>query len=448
MTLPEGWEIAQIGDLCDLINGMAFKPSDWARKGLPIIRIQNLNRSDTEFNYYAKEVHERFLVESGELLFAWSGTPGTSFGAHIWSGPRAVLNQHIFRVRFNEEEFNKKFFKLAINAKLAELIGNAHGGVGLAHVTKGKFEATTVSVPPFSEQRRIVAKLDALTTRLARARAELDRVPALADRLRAASLSAVFNQPNNRNIKLGEILEEIQAGKNLKCEERPPQHGEKGVVKVSSVSSETFQPSKAKILPKNYEPLDRDLIKKGDLLFARASGSLGLVGRVALVTVNPENLYLSDKILRLLVKPEQTYWVYWFLRSPEGRQQVEKAATGISMHNITQSSLRNILIPMPDEAYRNLYIELLKSVFARADRLEAEAARARALLDRLEAAILAKAFRGELVPQDPADEPASLLLDRIRARRGNAQRGNARRGNARRGGAQSRPDPGASSRAR
>ena len=53
----------------------------------------------------------------------------------------------------------------------------------------------------------------------------------------------------------------------------------------------------------------------------------------------------------------------------------------------------------------------------RADRLEAEAARARALLDRLEAAILAKAFRGELVPQDLADKPASVLLDRIRAER-------------------------------
>jgi hypothetical protein len=52
---------------------------------------------------------------------------------------------------------------------------------------------------------------------------------------------------------------------------------------------------------------------------------------------------------------------------------------------------------------------------ARADCLEAEAARARALLHRLESAILAKAFRGELVPQDPNDEPASVLLERIRA---------------------------------
>jgi cation transport regulator ChaB len=61
--------------------------------------------------------------------------------------------------------------------------------------------------------------------------------------------------------------------------------------------------------------------------------------------------------------------------------------------------------------------DIFRAIFARADRLEAEAKRARALLDRLESAILAKAFRGELVPQDPDDEPASVLLARIHAQR-------------------------------
>ena len=62
-------------------------------------------------------------------------------------------------------------------------------------------------------------------------------------------------------------------------------------------------------------------------------------------------------------------------------------------------------------------LRLLDIAFARADRLEAEAARARALLDRLESALLAKAYRGELVLQDPNDEPAQVLLDRIRTQR-------------------------------
>jgi len=87
------------------------------------------------------------------------------------------------------------------------------------------------------------------------------------------------------------------------------------------------------------------------------------------------------------------------------------------MHNITQPSLRALKLPVPEAAERAKVLAKIEATFARADRLEAEAARARALLDRLESAILAKAFRGELVPQDPNDEPASVLLDRIRAER-------------------------------
>ncbi|MDT8870830.1 restriction endonuclease subunit S [Komagataeibacter rhaeticus] len=87
------------------------------------------------------------LVNRGDLLFAWSGTPGTSFGAHLWMGQKAILNQHIFKIIFNELDIDKNYFKIAINSTLHELIGKAHGGVGLAHVTKGKFETTKLPLP-------------------------------------------------------------------------------------------------------------------------------------------------------------------------------------------------------------------------------------------------------------------------------------------------------------
>lgn len=137
---PGRWPKAKIGEVCTLINGRAFKPSDWGATGLPIIRIQNLNRSDAAFNYFEGTLDPKHEVQPGELLFAWSGTPGTSFGAHIWSGPSAALNQHIFRVLHSEDVLDRKFFREAINNQLDELIRRAHGGAGLAHVTKGKFE--------------------------------------------------------------------------------------------------------------------------------------------------------------------------------------------------------------------------------------------------------------------------------------------------------------------
>ena len=188
-------------------------------------------------------------------------------------------------------------------------------------------------------------------------------------------------------------------------------------MKVSAVSGEVFRSDESKTFPGSYNAPERDRIRVGDLLLARASGSLRLVGRVALVRKTPGNLFLSDKVLRLRMPAEVVDWVHWFMRSPVGRSQIEEAASGISMHNITQGSLMALRLPMPEVDTRVVALATIEAAFVRADQLEAESARARALLDRLEAAILAKTFRGELVPQDMNDEPASVLLDRIRADR-------------------------------
>lgn len=86
-----------IDDLCSFINGNGFRPPDWKTTGLPIIRIQNLNGSRS-FNYFDGVPKDSWIVNPGDLLFAWAGVKGVSFGPTIWNGPKGVLNQHIFRV--------------------------------------------------------------------------------------------------------------------------------------------------------------------------------------------------------------------------------------------------------------------------------------------------------------------------------------------------------------
>ncbi|MFZ5901660.1 MAG: N-6 DNA methylase [Bacillota bacterium] len=158
------WPMVAIGEVCELVNGRAFKPADWQRAesgGLPIVRIQNLNDRNAEFNYFTGDVSERHMIEPGELLFSWSGSRGTSFGAHIWSGPRAVLNQHIFKVRFSADRANKTFLLHALNWVVAEVEDNLHGGVGLVHITKGNLERIKIPLPPLATQRAIVAEIEA-----------------------------------------------------------------------------------------------------------------------------------------------------------------------------------------------------------------------------------------------------------------------------------------------
>jgi len=162
--VPEGWVWVRIGDVMDLVNGRAFKPSEWSTNGLRIVRIQNLNDENAPFNYCDFQVDEKYHVRDGDLLISWSGTPGTSFGAFVWRRGPAVLNQHIFRCEIFAGAFDHDFARIAINARLDEMIEQAHGGVGLRHITKGKLEALAIVLPPLGEQHRIVAKVDELMT--------------------------------------------------------------------------------------------------------------------------------------------------------------------------------------------------------------------------------------------------------------------------------------------
>lgn len=184
------WPKVKVGDALELINGRAFKPSEWTKTGTPIVRIQNLNNPDALYNYYQGELPEKISLNDGDLLFAWSGTPGTSFGAHIWRGGKAWLNQHIFKVLFDETQFDKRFLQLAINQNLAEYIRAAHGGAGLAHITKGRFEESVLPRPSLPEQRRIVAEIEKQFSRLEEGVGALRRVQANLKRYRAAVLKA------------------------------------------------------------------------------------------------------------------------------------------------------------------------------------------------------------------------------------------------------------------
>ena len=164
IAINPDWPMVPIGELCDLINGRAFKPEDWKESdsgGLPIVRIQNLNTPDSRFNYYTGEVRGRHIINEGQLLFSWSGSRGTSFGAHIWNDGKAVLNQHIFKVDFDKARATKMYLFHALNKAVAQVEENLHGGVGLVHITKGNLEIIQIPLPPLATQQAIIAEIEA-----------------------------------------------------------------------------------------------------------------------------------------------------------------------------------------------------------------------------------------------------------------------------------------------
>ena len=166
-NLPHGWTISTVGEVAKYSNGRAFKPSEWQKEGLPIIRIQNLNDNDAQFNYTTATFEDRYKVKDGDLLFAWAA----SLGTYIWQGGDAWLNQHIFRVE-PAAFMDKSFLYYSLQNLIAEFYRQSHGS-GMVHITKGKFENTPILIPPLAEQKRFVKAIEKVFSQLDNITAEL-----------------------------------------------------------------------------------------------------------------------------------------------------------------------------------------------------------------------------------------------------------------------------------
>lgn len=177
--IPKQWRMDRLKYLARFDNGIAFKPNDWKDSGVPIIRIQNLNGAE-HFNYTDRtNLPQELLIQPGDLMFAWSGNRGTSFGSFLWDRDfPAYLNQHIFKV--TPITIHRTFFYYALRAVTAHVEEQAQGIIGLVHITKPELGAIQIPIPPDDEQAAIAGFLDGalknLNKAVACARREIDLI--------------------------------------------------------------------------------------------------------------------------------------------------------------------------------------------------------------------------------------------------------------------------------
>ena len=190
--IPAHWEVKRLKYLADFINGAAFNPAEWGTEGTPIIRIQNLNGGD-DFNYTTRKLPIRYVSQAGDLLFGWSGNRGTSFGPFLWwRQGEYYVNQHIFRVF--PVNVTKEWFYWALKAVTFHVERQAHGIIGMVHITRDELGTIYVPfLPCIWEQRSIAdfldreaAKLDAL---IAKVREAIDRLKELRTALISAAVT-------------------------------------------------------------------------------------------------------------------------------------------------------------------------------------------------------------------------------------------------------------------
>lgn len=217
-------------------------------------------------------------------------------------------------------------------------------------------------------------------------------------------------------VKLGEFIKAIEAGKSFKCDERVPRADEIGVAKVSAVTWGEYDESESKTCIDSTKENNAYYIQSGDFIISRAN-TIDLVGACVIARKVTKKIMLSDKTLRIKFDGFCQEYFLQYLRSRIGRKQIMLLSTGNqeSMRNIGQDRIRSIAVPVCSGEEATVVMEALASKLSEVDQLDQILTTSLQQAKALRQSVLKKAFSGQLVAQDASDEPASVLLTRIKA---------------------------------
>ena len=419
--LPMGWSRAALTEVIELHDS----------KRIPLNQQQRSLRQGI-YPYYGANGQvdsiDDFLFEGEYILLAEDGgyfdDPSRSVAYEV-SGRFWVNNHaHILSTR----EIPRKFLTYALNN--IDWMSYVGGSTRLKLTQEG-MKRVLIPIPPLNEQRRIVDKLDRIGDRQRSARNELSHIPKLIARYKQAVLAAacsgkltedfrLSNSLSISSISLSEVCNSISDG-----DHQAPPRSETGIpfITISAINDGSLSLNKAtRFVPKSYfESLSK--IRKpeiDDILFT-VTGSIGIP-----VIVDTDEPFVFQRHIAIL-KANKNIILAKYLLYALGSDQIQKQAlniaTGTAQLTIPLGGLRNFQIQLPSLEEQKEIVRRVEKMFAKIDMIEQEYQKAAKLCDRLEQATLAKAFRGELVPQDPNDEPASVLLEQVKREKEKGKKG-------------------------
>lgn len=189
------------------------------------------------------------------------------------------------------------------------------------------------------------------------------------------------------------------------------------VLRMGNIQDGTLDLSLLKFLPEDHDEFPDLLLERGDVLFNRTN-SAELVGKSAVYLGEPKRASFASYLIRVRCSGLLPELLSGYINSTYGRELVASVVSQqVGQANVNGTKLRQLGIPVMPRAEQCEIALRVQAAFAWIGRLATEATSARKLIDHLDHAVLAEAFRGELLPQDPSDEPASILLERIKSAR-------------------------------
>jgi len=297
-------------------------------------------------------------------------------------------------------------------------------------LTKQQILDFQVPLAPLPEQKRIADKLEAVLGRVDACRTRLDRVPALLKRFRQSVLAAATSGRLTEEWRVengvDEEWDEVELGSLM---ESNPRNGysPKAVdyetpvrsLTLTATTSGRFRSECSKFIDEVIPSSSHLWLVPGDILIQRAN-TLEYVGVSAIFNGPTGEFIYPDLMMKCRANDRATTgFLHLLLQSEPVRDHFRENATGTAgnMPKINQRTVISAPAILPSLPEQTEIVRRVEALFAFADRIEARLAAAQATVARLTPATLAKAFRGELVPQDSNDQPAAALLERIRAAR-------------------------------
>lgn len=446
LALPNKWELCTFDDVCTPTEQVIPKEdteffyidiSSVDRISKKIISPQRIIGKDAPSR-------ARKLIKTGDVIVAMT-RPNLNAVALVGSEYDGQIASTGFEIlRSNGVDPRWIGYLVRTNEFIDAMTSLVQGA--LYPAIRGKdVRAHQIPVAPLNEQRRIADKLDATLARVDTLNDRLARITPLLKRFRQSVLAAATsgrltedwrkaNQGASAwlNTTFDTVISDLRYGTSKKCEANAQGIAVLRIPNVGSSGSPDLTDLKfAEFDEKEYSKLS---LIEGDLLTIRSNGSVDLVGKACVVDKKTEGLLFAGYLIRMRLDKEKInpLFAYYVISSPSVRAHIELTAKSTSgVNNINSEEVRALPLALPSLEEQTEIVRRVKTLFAFADRLEARLQSAQTAAERLTPALLAKAFRGELVPQDPNDEPAAELLRRLRE--GRAAEAPAKRSRGRKG---------------
>jgi len=427
-AVPRGWLWTRLGEFAEVKLGkmLSAKARAVGLEQRPYLRNQNvrwgtLDLSDIKTMGFKPGEIMRYSVQPDDLLVCEGGEPAR---CAVYHGPPAAFmyQKALHRVRPHPGTADPRFVQYSLWHYASNgVVLPRPSETTIQHLPLEEMLALPIPLPPLPEQRRIVEALETQLTRLDVAVATLERVRANLKRYRAAVLLAavqgrvVDDGAPFPMVQLGSIAESIRNGYSRKPE------GEVGVpiLRISAVRPLLVRLDDVRFVPSD-SALGDAFVENGDALFTRYNGSRDLVGVCGVVRGLRTRMAYPDKLMRVRldaarVSPE---WLEIAANSGTSRAFIEsRMRTTAGQSGVSGADLRQLPIPLPSIDVQRRVVEAVAERQSIADAVARQLDAAQGRCTRLRQSVLRLGFEGRLVPQDPQDQPAAVLLDRIRAER-------------------------------